>query len=648
MVLRRALWAIGLLALTSVGMTAEVERVERGNLLIENIPEIPARVADRLRQYRESRTAVFRGWDEAGGGIYITTRFGQTNQIHHVAAPGGARRQLTFFDEPVYAVAAPPTGDRRVFIFPKDVGGGEFYQLFMFDQADGSVLQLTDGESRNGSVVWSNAGRHFAYYSTRRNQRDWDIYVASIDEPASAKMVLAEGGTWFPVDWSADDRRLLILNYVSINETYYSILDVETGAIEPVNPSSETIAYGAAAWDRRGKGIYLTSDEGSDFRKLRNYDLATGRQRVLTGAIDWDIEQIAISDDGRRLAFTANEDGISRLYLMNTSDERIERVENVPVGVIGAMDFDRNGARLALTVDSAVSPDDVYSIDIERGALVRWTHSEVGGLDTAAFVEPSLIRYPTFDSDDGGPADIPALYYRPPGPGPHPVVVIIHGGPEGQSRPVFSSFYQYLASERGYAVIRPNVRGSVGYGKEYVKLDNGFRRKDSVKDIGALLDWIETRPELDGGRIAVYGGSYGGYMVLASMVDYNERLACGVDVVGISNFVTFLENTKDYRRDLRRVEYGDERDPKMREFLEDISPNNHAEKITKPMFIVQGYNDPRVPVGESEQMLAEMRRNGQNVWYLMARDEGHGFRKKSNRDYYLNSTAMFFEQCLGR
>lgn len=642
------LWMACFASVASVGAAVEVERVERGNLVIENIPDIPDRISDRLRQYRESRFATFQGWDEAGGGLYVSTRFGETSQIHHVGSPGAARRQLTFFDEPVSGVAAPPVGSRRIFIFPKDVGGGEFYQLFLFDQADGSVTGLTDGESRNGGVVWSNSGDRFAYYSTRRNKRDWDLYVAGVDRPAEAKRVLAEGGTWIPVDWSADDSRLLVLKYVSINETYYSILDLETGALEPVNPSAETIAYGDAAWDRRGMGLYLTSDEGSDFRQLRHYDLASGKQRVLTADINWDIEQVAISDDGRRLAFTANEDGISRLYLMDTGDHSTSRFENIPVGVIGDMDFDHSGARLAMTVDSSLSPDDVYSIDIERGSLTRWTHSEVGGLDNSRFIEPSVIRYPTFDSASGGPADIPAFYYRPAGEGPFPVVIVIHGGPESQSRPVFSAFYQYLASESGYAVIRPNVRGSAGYGKKYVKLDNGFNRTDSVGDIGALLDWIEAQPELDAGRIAVFGGSYGGYMVLASMVDYNDRLACGVDVVGISNFVTFLENTQEYRRDLRRAEYGDERDPRMREYLEEISPNNHAEKITKPMLIVQGYNDPRVPVGESEQMVAEMRRNGQNVWYLMARDEGHGFRKKINRDYYLNSTALFFEKCLER
>jgi len=641
-------WLALLTMTAAVAAAAEIERVERGNLVIENIPEIPPRISDRLRQYRESRYAIFQGWDEAGGGIYVTTRFGETSQVHHVARPGSARRQLTFFDEPVAAAAPPPAGDRRVFVFPKDVGGGEFYQLFMFDQGDGSVTQLSDGESRNGSVVWSNAGDRFAYYSTRRNQRDWDLYVAEIRNPQAAKMVLAEGGTWIPLDWSADDSRLLVMKYVSVTETYFSVLDLESGAVQLVNPSAEKIAYGAAAFDRRGKGIYLTSDEGSDFRQLRHYDLSSGKQRLLSADIGWDVEQVVISDDGRRLAFSVNEDGVSRLYLMDTANDSRRRIDNVPVGVISNMDFDRSGARLALTVDSPLSPDDVFSIDIGEGALTRWTQSEVGGLDSGRFVQPELVRYPTFDSENGGPEHIPAFYYRPEGVGPFPVVIVIHGGPESQSRPAFSSFYQYLASERGYAVIRPNVRGSTGYGKEYVKLDNGFRRKDSVKDIGALLDWVREQPELDPERIAVYGGSYGGYMVLASMVDYNDRLACGVDVVGISNFVTFLENTKEYRRDLRRVEYGDERDPKMREFLEDISPNNHAEKITKPMLIVQGYNDPRVPVGESEQMLAEMRGNGQNVWYLMARDEGHGFRKKINRDYYLNSTALFFEQCLGQ
>ncbi|MCB0586764.1 MAG: S9 family peptidase, partial [Phaeodactylibacter sp.] len=219
-------------------------------------------------------------------------------------------------------------------------------------------------------------------------------------------------------------------------------------------------------------------------------------------------------------------------------------------------------------------------------------------------------------------------------------------GPESQYRPGFSPIFQYYLKELGIAVIAPNVRGSAGYGKNFLKLDNGYKREDSVKDIGKLLDWIKEQPELDESRVAVMGGSYGGYMVLSSMAHYNGRLRCGVDIVGISNFVTFLENTKSYRRNLRRVEYGDERDPHMRRHLERISPTTNAHKITRPMLIVQGMNDPRVPVSEAEQMLRAIRNNGGEAWYLLAKDEGHGFRKKPNRDYYNKAVILFLQRYL--
>jgi dipeptidyl aminopeptidase/acylaminoacyl peptidase len=301
-------------------------------------------------------------------------------------------------------------------------------------------------------------------------------------------------------------------------------------------------------------------------------------------------------------------------------------------------------------INSPRSPGDVYSIDLgRRPALTRWTHSEAGGLDTSRFADADLIRYPTFDEVEGARRTIPAFVYRPQGEGPFPVVVQIHGGPEAQALPTFSAIRQFWIDELGVAVIAPNVRGSAGYGRTFLDLDNGMLREDSVKDIGALLDWIATQPDLDATRVAVYGGSYGGYMVLASMIHFAERLRAGVDVVGISNFVTFLENTQDYRRDARRVEYGDERDPEMRAFLERISPTARAAEIRAPLLIAQGQNDPRVPASESEQMVATIREHGGTVWYFLALDEGHGFARKRNRDQFEAATALFLEKhLLGR
>lgn len=638
--------ASSLSALAPAAAAAEVERIERGNLVIEGVPEIPDRISERITQYENTRSASLAGWHPGGKGVLISTRFGETSQVHWVQEPGGARRQLTFFDEPVGGAEPSPNAGVGGFLFSKDVGGSENFQIYYFDLADGRFRMLTDGASRNGGAEWSNDGRRFAYFTTRRNGRDWDIYVADVTEPDAAKPVLEPEGTWGVADWSPDDARLLVARYVSANESYPHVLDLATGELTEINPSDEKIAYGAARFSRDGKGVYYTSDEGSEFHHLRYLDLASGESKVLTAGIPWDVESLELSPDGRLIAFTVNEDGIAKLHLRDAATMAERPLPELPAGQIFGLEFSPGGEALGLTLISSQSPGDVYSIDLASRALTQWTFSEAGGLDTSKFVTPELVHYPTFDEVGGAPRRIPAFYYRPAGKGPFPVVVNIHGGPEGQARPFFNPITQYYVNEMGIAVLFPNVRGSSGYGKSYLLLDNGEKREDSVRDIGALLDWVAEQPELDAGRVAVVGGSYGGYMVLASMVHFDDRLRAGVDIVGISNFVTFLENTSDYRRDLRRVEYGDERDPEMRAFLERISPTNRAAEIEKPLFVVQGLNDPRVPASESEQMVDVIRDNGGAVWYLMAKDEGHGFDKKSNRDYFTQATVLFLERFL--
>ncbi len=640
------LLALALLAVITVQpVEAGVERREEGNLVIEGIPEIPQRIIDRMFQYQSTREASFQDWAH-GGGMLVSTRFGETSQIHYVASPGAARRQITFFDEPVRGASVCPDPQRKGFLFSRDVGGGEAYQIFWYDLLTAKSTMLTDGESRNGSALWSNKGDRFVYYSTRRNGRDWDLHLATVDKPGESKPILEKGGFWFPVDWSPDDRQLLATSYVSANESTYYILDVESGEATQINPGEEQISYGGALWSRDGKGIFITSDEGGEFSRLKYYDLEKKTFTVLTPDLNWNISGMDLSEKGDLLAFTANEDGIGRAYLMDTATRVHRPIAGVPLGQVGGMLFHPDGTRLAMSIETARSTTDVYTLELKDRNLVRWTYSEVGGLNTDGFVDPQLIHFDTFDKVDGKPRQISAFYYQPAGEGPHPVVINFHGGPESQYRPGFSPLVQYAVNELGIAVLAPNVRGSNGYGKSFLLLDNGFKREDSVKDAGALLDWIAARPELDASRVAVMGGSYGGYMVLAAMTHFNDRLKAGIDVVGISNFVTFLENTKDYRRDLRRVEYGDEQDPAMRKHLQAISPLTHVKKITRPMLVVQGLNDPRVPVGEAEQIVAAIRDNGGRAWYLLANDEGHGFRKKSNRDFYYWSMILFLEEHL--
>ena len=633
---------------------AEVQRrtANDGMVILENVPEIPESLVERIDRYQETRSASFQDWVGDGEGVYVRTRFGETAQLHRVDRAGGARHQLTFRDEPVGGVDRRPGHDEVVYVM--DEGGGEFYQLYLFDPATAEHRLLTDGESRNGAAEWSPDGERLAFQSTRRDGSSNDVWVLDPEEPGSARIVLEapDGSWWGPAEWSDDSRRLLIVQYVSITDSRIHLLDLETGERERVAGDPED-PYSALplGFDAEEDGIFLTTNETSEFRKLAHLDLESGETTVITEEIPWNVSGGTLSEDGTRGAFVVNEDAIERLYLFDPATFEYRRVESVPVGAIGGLELDAEGERLAMTLETARTPSDTFVLELgdgalESGTLVRWTFSEVGGLDTEEFVEPELVHYPTFDEVDGEPRRIPAFVYRPRQEGPHPVIVYIHGGPEGQFDPDFSSTFQMWIAELDAAVIAPNVRGSSGYGKEYVSLDNGMKREDSVRDIGALLDWIAAQPDLDEDRVAVYGGSYGGYMVLASLMHYSDRLAAGVDVVGISNFVTFLENTEDYRRDLRRPEYGDERDPEMRAHLQEISPANHPERITAPLFVVQGENDPRVPVTESEQMVEAVREAGHEVWYMKALDEGHGFAKKDNRDLYRQAAVLFLKKHL--
>lgn len=619
------------------------DRIEKGALILENVPETPQAISDRLRQYQNTRGAGFAGFPADSNGIYAATRFGQTTQIHRVNTAMGARRQITFFKEPLGGIAPSPT-DPTSFAFARDNGGDENFQIFTFDETTGSALMVSDGKGRKGAPVWSEDGEKLAWFTTVEGTTR-GIVLADKGAPESRRIIFEKSAWMAPSEFSPDGKKLLIFEYVSINESYLSLLDTETGETTPINPSDKKISYGGSTFSPDGKSLYFTSDEEGEFRSLYRYDLANGTHENLTPSIEWNVAGVSIAPDGKSYAFTTNEAGTSKLYIRDVKNNRPKNTPDLPPGVIGGLDYAPDGKSLGFTFNAANAPSDVYVWSLARGgALTRWTESEVGGLNAENFIVPELISYPTFDLVEDEPRKIPAFVYKPKTQGPHPVIISIHGGPEGQARATFSSTFQFWASELNAAVIVPNVRGSSGFGKTYVTLDNGIKREDSVKDIGALLDWIETQPDLDKDRVLVYGGSYGGYMVLASMVHYNDRLAGGVDIVGISNFVTFLENTAEYRKDVRRPEYGDERDPEMRAHLLKISPLTRADEIKKPLFIIQGLNDPRVPASEADQILAAMKENNVEAWYMAAKDEGHGFRKKSNRDAMTEAVVLFIEK----
>jgi dipeptidyl aminopeptidase/acylaminoacyl peptidase len=613
-------------------------------LVTENVPKLPASLAETAGHYADYRSALPLDWNPTRREMLITTRFGNTNQVHLVTMPAGVRRQLTFFNEPVVSATYHPKGG-DYFVFSKDIGGGEWYQLFRYDLATGESTLLTDGKSRNLFGSWSTRGDQIAYTSTRRTSQDTDLWIMNPADPKSDRMLAQlSGGGWEPQDWSPDDQRILLIEGLSVNESYVWIVNVATGEKIALTPrgTGDQIAYSKARFSKDGKGIYLTTDQGSEFQRLAYLDLATKQTKIITPGTPFDVSDFALSYDGKKIAFVTDEDGISRLHILSTATAHELPVPKLLVGVMDFVAWHRNNRDLAFGLTSARSPYDCYSLDVDTGKLDRWTNSETA-VHTDHFAEAELVRWKSFDGKT-----ITGFLYRPPArfSGKRPVLIVIHGGPEGQSRAMFLGRDNYYLNELGIALIYPNVRGSLGYGKTFSKLDNGFHREDSYKDIDALIDWIGSRPDLDANRIAVTGGSYGGHMTLAVSTFYSSRIRCSIDVVGMSNLVTFLEHTEAYRRDLRRVEYGDERDPKMRDFLERIAPLNNIGKIRKPMLVVAGKNDPRVPVSESGQIVAALKQQGTPVWYVMAKDEGHGYRKKANADFQFYASVAFLQKYL--
>ena len=602
-------------------------------IVVDGVPEISTELANQLAKYQNARSASVVGWLDDG--LLIATRFGDTTQLHHVASPMGMRRQLTFSSDRIGSAAVPRIPDADGFVYLKDEGGDEEYQLFWFDFESGESTMLTSGQSRNTGVGFSPTGTKLGYTSIDRGASDWNLNLGSPGE--SPQTILRDEGVgWSISGWRPDEKRVIVRRFISTSESELYEYDIEQQQRTRLMPDLKPTYFSGGVYAADGQSVYFLSDLSGEYLSLHLLDLTTGEIENVTADLTWDLQSFAVTRERNLMAYVINEAGYGTLRAMKLPSHESVEMPNFGKTRIGGLRFSPDSKRLAMSMSSSTSPWDVYVYELEDGSLTRWTESELGGMPSGSLVEPEIVSYSSFDG-----LDIPAVVYRAQGEEPSPVLIDIHGGPTSQFRPGFSPLTQFYAGELGITVIGPNVRGSTGYGMTYARLDDGMLREHSVKDIGALLDWIETQPDLDSSRVMVEGGSYGGYMVLASMVHYSDRLVGGISVVGISNFVTFLESTRGYRRDLRRVEYGDERDPEMRAFLESIAPMNHVDKISKPMLIGQGLNDPRVPASESEQIVAALKANDVPVWYVLANDEGHGFRKKVNRDYWNQVFATF-------
>ena len=614
----------------------------------EEVPPIPPELDARLSQYQNMRLAAFAGWDPAGKGILVRTRFGNSLQLHRVYEPGGRREQITFFDEPVDGGFIPGAKDEGI-LLSMSSGGNENNQIYFLDRKSFKTTLLTDGKSRCEINVVREDGSQMVVSSNQRNGRDTDLYLGDPRRAGSLKMLMeVKNEFWSAADWSQDGKTLLLNRTVSANESYPALFDLagnKRSDLPRIN--EEKASYGPLAFSPSDESVYIVADAQGEFSQLYRLERKTGKYRNLTSDIQWDVNGLEVDPKTGLVAFSVNEDGASKVFLIadGESDKPQRRELRLPLGIVSSLEFSPDSKRLGFTLARPDAPPDAYSYDLAQNELTRWTFSEVGGLNPASFVTPTRIRFKSFDG-----REIPAHCYRPRNASAKnkvPVLINIHGGPEGQARPLFSPYTQFYVSELGIAVIYPNVRGSSGYGKSYLKLDNAEKREDSVKDIGALLDWIATQEDLDASRVAVSGGSYGGYMVLASLVNFPDRIKAGIDAVGIANFITFLENTSAYRQDLRRVEYGDERDPKMRAVFEKISPANRVDRIRSDLLVIHGKNDPRVPFGEAQQIAAKVREKGRSVWTVYAANEGHGFAKKENVDYERAVEAMFLRKSFG-
>lgn len=626
---------------TQVQTQAQVPTRQIGTARLENVPEIPEDVGAAVQRYQNYREARFQDW-LADGTMLITTRFGTTSQVHHVAEPRHARTQLTFHEEPVAEAQAIPGGER--FLYRRDTGGDEWFQLYVRDVAGAEAIQLTEPGTRNQSAVVSKDGRLVVWSRAMRGSADYAIMTANPSDPQSRRVAWQGTGSVGPTDISADGRHVLVSRNLSNRENRLLVLDLETGETRELGWSAATPArYDEPRFARNGRSVIAITDAGSDVSRLMEFDLDTGRSRSISPESRWGIEDYDLSDDGRLLAFAFNEEGYSRVVVQDFVTRRaLPQPESLDRGVLTGLEFSPDGTRLAIGLSTPTYAGDVFAFNLADGAIERWTSSEMGALQRSQLAEPRLIR---FDSFDG--LSVPAFVYRPrniAADARTPVIIDIHGGPESQTRPLWNPGAQYFAEMLGATIILPNVRGSEGYGTRYLNLDNGERREDSVRDIGALLDWIATQPDLDPARVAVYGQSYGGYMSLASMVHFSDRLVGGVERYGISNWTSFLQNTEAYRRDNRRAEYGDERVPTMRAVFDRISPLNNVGRITKPMLVMQGANDPRVPQSESDQVVRELRANGIEAWYVLFADEGHGFQKKHNNDLRREVETLFLRR----
>ena len=630
--------------LLAAGVARSAPPIVRGNLILDGIPEQSALTADKIDKldaYLSAREARPLGFTTKGQ-VLIATRFGEVDELHLVDQALGALHQITFTREPVLRGAFSPDPNRNAFFYLAD-SASESQQLFYQRVGDPTARRLSDGKSIAGAALWSSSGREIAFSTIARDSGSCDIDI--IDPDSGALPRLAAGNECAdPLDWSPDDRKLLLRQHVSAYEESLYIIDLGTGQKREVDPSPVKGALANAKFSRDGTGVYFISNRDGEHARLRYVNLFTAEKNDISGRGDVDVEQFALSKDGHYLAYVTDEGGADKLNIVDLQAHQDLVPPRLPApGVVDSLSFDPDSKRLLFGLATATQPRDAYVLDVAANRVVPWTASEAGPLDRTKFVLPRLTQFPTFDRLDGRSRELPLYIYEPASPGVHPVLIVLHDGPDARFRPTFDPWIQYVVNELGFAVLAPNVRGSSGYGKSFAALARGDQREDAIKDVGALLVWLALDNRFDKTHVIVSGTGHGGSLALAALVNYGERLRGAVAMAPITDFIAFVGSTAPEMRGAAREEYGDERDADDRLFLRRISPLINAERITRPVLIAHGKNDRGVPIAQSDQLVIRLRARNQTVWYLKATDEGASFARWQNREAYYRVFAEFLQ-----
>jgi len=628
------------LALAVGGPAGAASRSE-GALVFDDIPPPPDALKATLDGYLSARAATPLGWSPKDA-LLISTRFGDVPQLHVVEAAGGARRQITFLHEPITTAAFSPDPGRSAIFFLQDSAGDGRTQLYYQRLDQPRPKRLTDGKSVNETPLWSNSGREIAFSTTARDGVSHDIDVVDPEAGALPRLVLTGGeGAWLPLDWSPDDGKLLVATSMAPDDAHLYLVDLSDGKKREIDPGSKGSIAGAR-FSRDGQGIFLITNRDSDFAELRYVSLFTPERTLLSGHVHGDVTELALSRDGHYLAYVVDEGAADKIVVRDLRNHLDVGGPRLPSpGIARHLCFDAEGRRLAFSYETATMPRDAYVYDIESMQQSPWTHSEPGSVDVRRFVTPHLAQFPTFDRENEAFRQLPVYVYDPVGKGPNPTLIVLRGGPETEYRPAFDPWIQYLVTELGYTVIAPNLRGSSGYGKAYAALDDGMQRDSVIKDLGALLVWADSQSEVDARHVVVSGSGYGGYLALTALAYYSDRLSGAVDFGGMSDLISFLSGTAPYRQALERAEYGDERNLDTRAFLRRISPLTNADRMSRPLLVVHGKNDPNVPLSESDQMVNRLRSKGGQVWFLLAANEGSEFTQQNDRVAYYEAFASF-------